>query len=296
MVLSTILLAVIWTINGQNSVSFVENWNSSTSNLFDIYASAQEGTAISGYPDPNALDGRSLKLTLNPNVSPGVNGAPAAETNLRYGYGTFWARAKTANCSAQPNAGVVTGIFTYFNNGSDLNGNGLPDNDEIDFEWLCAEPEVVYLTIWTDYQPDPVAFRQVIRSINLKTGTILMECFREQFGWCSTVGQPLNASEQQPTTITPIPNYDSSTQYYYYGITYLANQVIFKIFANGVTYTLWNYQGPTSRIPDQPMYFMHNVWHTATWYPMDNNGSDIQTPEYPVNVYIDMSNFTLPNN
>jgi beta-glucanase (GH16 family) len=88
---------------------------------------------------------------LNPNASRGVGGSPAAETKSRYKYGTYWTRVKTANCSAQPKAGVVTGIFTYFNDGADRNGNGLPDNNEIDFEWLGAKSEVVYLTIWTDY-------------------------------------------------------------------------------------------------------------------------------------------------
>jgi hypothetical protein len=57
-------------------------------------------------------------------------------------------------------------------------------------------------------------------------------------------------------------NYDSSARYYDYGMTFEANRVHFMIVANGVTHTLWDYWGPSNRVPGQPMHFMHNVWHT----------------------------------
>jgi hypothetical protein len=91
-------------------------------------------------------------------------------------------------------------------------------------------------------------------------------------------------------------NYDSSARYYDYGMTFEANRVHFMIVANGVTHTLWDYWGPSNRVPGQPMHFMHNVWHTDNWYPMDDNGSAVETPKYPVNVYIDTSSFTPLNN
>jgi hypothetical protein len=161
-VLIPILLALIWTGNGDNG-PFWEEWQHPTSDLFTVYATANQGTAKSANADHDALDGWSLKLTLNSNAKRGVSGSSAAETKSRYKYGTYWARVKTANCSAQPKAGVVTGIFTYFNDGANHNGNGLPDNSEIDFEWLCAKPEVVHLSIWTDYQETvPAKFRQVL--------------------------------------------------------------------------------------------------------------------------------------
>ncbi len=186
----------------------------------------------------------------------------------------------------------MTGIFTYFNDGADRNGNELPDNNEIDFEWLGAKSEVVYLTIRTDYQEsDPAKFRQVHRTINIKTGHILMECYREQFGSCSTSGKPLSESERHPTKIAAISNYDSSARYYDYGITFEVDRVRFMIVANGVTHTLWDYRGTSDRIPGQPMHFMHNIWHTDNWYPMDDNGSAVETPKYSVNVYIDTSSF-----
>ncbi len=191
----------------------------------------------------------------------------------------------------------MTGIFTYFNDGADRNGNELPDNNEIDFEWLGAKSEVVYLTIRTDYQEsDPAKFRQVHRTINIKTGHILMECYREQFGSCSTSGKPLSESERHPTKIAAISNYDSSARYYDYGITFEVNRVRFMIVANGVTHTLWNNRGTSDRIPGQPMHFMHNIWHTDNWYPMDDNGSAVETPKYSVNVYIDTSSFAPLSN
>jgi hypothetical protein len=255
-----------------------------------MYSNPTHGTPTSGYSDASASDGRSLKLTLNPNPPPGVGGAPAAETLSLFQYGTYWARVKTANCSNQPKAGVVTGVFTYFNDGSDSNGNGLPDNSEIDFEWLCARPEVIHLSIWTDYlESNPPQLRVVYRTINIKTGVILMECYREAFGQC----QPLSTAEKQPTSITPLPSYDSVNKYYEYGLIVEPNRVRFLMVDNGVTYTWWDYRGPTARIPKQPMHFMHNVWHTNDWYPIDDpNGEAVQKPTSPVNAYVDYSSFT----
>jgi hypothetical protein len=123
-VLIPILLALIGTENGDNG-PFWEEGQHPTSDLFTVYATANQGTTKSANADHDALDGWSLKLTLNPNAKRGVGGSPAAQTKSRYKYGTYWARVKTANCSAQPKAGVVTGIFTYFNDGADHNGNGL---------------------------------------------------------------------------------------------------------------------------------------------------------------------------
>lgn len=110
---------------------FTENWDSPNSDIFVTYAT--HGAASSGFDDPAATDSKALRLTLNARPPPGVGGAPAAETFARYQYGTYWTRAKTGNCSNQPQAGVVSGIFTYFNDGGDRNGNGIPVNSRIKF-------------------------------------------------------------------------------------------------------------------------------------------------------------------
>lgn len=62
--------------------------------------------------------------------------------------------------SEQPKAGAVVGFYTYYNDkyGSaqtpDINGNGVPDNSEIDFEWLIANPRIVNMTAYTDFDDE----------------------------------------------------------------------------------------------------------------------------------------------
>jgi len=269
---------------------FTENWSSPSSSIFVTYAT--HGSAQSGFVDDQALDSRSLRLTLNSSPPPGVGGAPAAETLQRYQFGTYWTRAKTGNCSAQPKAGVVSGIFTYFNDGRDRNGNGLPDNSEIDFEWLCAAPEIVHLSIWTDYEEaDPPRLRALYRTINLRTGRVLMDCYREAFGQC----QLLSGPERQPSSVNPLPGYDSSTKYYSYGLEFAEDRVHFMIQEEdgGEIITLWDYRGPSQRIPKDSMHFMHNVWHTNNWWPEDDVTA-IETPRSPVYMFVDRSTFVPP--
>jgi hypothetical protein len=231
-------------ITTSNSQSFTENWASSSSPYFVTYGT--HGSATSGTLDDLADDGRSLRITLNASPRPGVGGAPAAETLARYRYGSYWTRAKTGNCTAQPKAGVVTGIFTYFNDGGDRNGNGLPDNSEIDFEWLCAAPDVLHLSIWTDYiEADPPRIRVTYRSLNVKTGRVLLDCYREAFGQCQLLSMP----ERQPSSTTPIPNYDPTNRYYWYGLQFEANRVHFMMKDDSDnTITLWDYRGPTGKL------------------------------------------------
>src|SRR5690606_38896628 len=85
-------------------------------------------------------------------------------------------RIRTADCTGQGRLGVVTGTFTYSSNHADENGNGLPDNDEIDIEVLCAQPHVVWLTIWTDYDGATGAVRKISRAIDMRTGKVLHNC------------------------------------------------------------------------------------------------------------------------
>jgi beta-glucanase (GH16 family) len=157
---------------------------------------------------------------------------------------------------------VVTGVFTYSNDHSDGNGNGLPDNSEIDIEWLCAQPEVIYLTLWTDYTESNL--RKVSRVIDLRAGKIISTCFSTYFGECVAV----SASENQPTSVPAIPNYNSATEYFEYGFNWSANAVTFYVVnRNGQRVTLWDYRGPAARIPTKPGAFMQNVWHTNNWDP-----------------------------
>lgn len=162
------------------------------------------------------------------------------------------------------------------------------DNSELDFEWLCAAPEIVHLSIWTDYrESDPPQIRVTYRSINLRTGRVLLDCYRESFGECQLLPGP----ERQPPSVTPIPGYDSSTAYYWYGLQFEEGRLHFMMRdGNNATITLWDYRG--SRLPQDGMHFMHNVWHTNNWWPEEDDGTAIEAPTSPVYMFVDASTFT----
>jgi hypothetical protein len=236
------------------------NWTSATQAYFHKVSSPHEVAAVA---DPAANDGSALRLRLNARPAPNPGGGVEISSNTTYGFGDYRSRLKTANCAGQTRAGVITGFFTYFNDGSDWDGDGIPDNSEIDVEWLCAQPEVVYLTIYTDYAEGNL--RKTSRVINLRTGQILSTCFSRYFGDCVGV----SAAENQPTSVPAIPNYDSSTEFFEYGFTWSRNAVTFDLVnRDGSRVVLWDYRGPADRIPTRNALYLTNVWHTNNWDPI----------------------------
>ncbi len=271
--------------------TLLENWATTTPTDF-LLLSRGASQAVSNVADSAAIDGKVLQLQVGPQATPGPGGGSEIETTQPITYGTYTSRLKTVNCAGQPAAGVVTGYFTYFNDGEDYNENGLPDNSEIDFEWLCAEPEVIYLTMWTDYRDSDEAHRRVGRKINLRTGQIEYSCYFEQYSAC----QALNGNENQPTTVPALPGYDSSTAYYEYGFTWSATRVTWWI-VNPTTnqpIVLWDYQGPPARIPKLSSYYMTNAWHTVSWTPDDRPTATL-APTATVSAYVDWTKFTTIN-
>jgi hypothetical protein len=231
-------------------------------------------------------------LVLGANPQPTPAGGAEVGTNARLQFGTFSTRLRTADCGGQPNAGVVTGFFTFFNDGSDTTGDGLPDNSEIDFEWLCAEPQTLYLTMWTDYRDSDAAQKRVSRGINLATGTILYTCYYTAFGDCT---EALSGAEAAPSTLAPLAGYDSSARYYEYGFDWATDSVVWWIRnpQDSQKITLWNYRGPKARITQIPAAFLTNVWHTSDWTP-DSRPNATAAPTQAVSVWVDWTRYEAP--
>ena len=270
---------------------FLEQWNASGSTLFSLYSPGQ-CLAQSNVASDSASDHKALQLTVVPSVQPGAGKGPEVATKTTYSYGVYSARLKSADCTGQPDAGIVTGLFTYFNDGSDKNGNGLPDNNEIDFEWLGAEPQSIYLTMWTDYRDSDEKHNRVSRKINLSTGKIERCIYGENFDQQI----PLTGLENQPTQVPALPGYNSATAYYEYGFSWSSNRVTWWIInpADGSKIILWDYQGPAARISAPPASYQVNAWHTKTW-PPENRPTAIKPPTSPVSAYVDWVRFdTLP--
>jgi len=263
---------------------FFEDWEGPSSAHFST-RTPSGARVLFNVPQGAVGDGRTLQLELPPNPSSGPGGGPEVSTRNRCLYGHFSTRLKTVDTASQPKAGVVTGYFTYFNNNNqDHNANGLPDNSEIDFEWLAAQPEVVYMTLWTDYRTADASFRRVGRAVNLRTGQILYTCYSEAFGQCQTLAGP----EAEPTVIPALPGYNSATEFYEYGFDWTPTRVTWWIKNpdTGRKLVLWDYRGPAARIPSVPAYYMTNVWYTSGWYPPGMPDA-IERPKGPLSAFVD---------
>jgi endo-1,3-1,4-beta-glycanase ExoK len=96
------------------------------------------------------LAGGKLRLTLSDRggkVRP--IGCGEIHTNKRYGYGRYEARLRSAAGS-----GLNTAFFTYV--GPPV---GVPEHDEIDFEFIGKQPDTVDITVWTKGKSSGAAVR-----------------------------------------------------------------------------------------------------------------------------------------
>jgi len=290
-IVGTALVSLVTAISLQTGLifaapAFTEQWTGSTSPYFNFLLNGGS-TITSNVADAAASDGKIVDLTLPAFPSAGPGGGPNLQSPILYGFGTYETRMKTLDCSSQPNTGAISGFFTYLNDGADQNGNSVKDNSEIDFEWLCAEPNVVWLTMWTDYQDSPLAMKRVYRELDIASGTIRRTCYSEGFGACTQnlTGSP---TEGSPSTIAGLSGYNSSAAYYTYGFTWATNRMTWYMYhpSTGAKIILWDYQGPTSRITQRPAYYMFNAWHTNNW-PPPNNPNAVQQPNSPRHLKLD---------
>jgi hypothetical protein len=268
-------------------VTFTEEWDDITTQHFTLQPRPRN--TITVVPDDTEADDGLLEMRLGarPGVGPG-NGAQIQSTAL-YTSGTFSTKLKTADCSAQPNAGVVTGFFTFFNDGTDLDRDGLDDNSEIDFEWLCAKPEEIYLTMWTDFEESTGAQERVLRYINLQTGVIRRQCFFRRFGFQNCEDLTNAPNENMPTTITPIDDYAPHQKFYEYGFTWSTSRVQWWVVDLSVqpprTIILWDYRRP-DRIPTRAARYLTNIWHTTSFLPLGMPSAK-QKPRIPISQFVD---------
>jgi beta-glucanase (GH16 family) len=266
----------------------VEDWTSSSSRL---YAQANRGGsgAAGGQSHDDALDGKALTLTIPADAGSSPGNAAEVESRASYRYGSFSSRVRTADCAQQRSTGAVTGIFTYGNDGRDHDGDGITDNSEIDVEILCARPDVLNLTIWTDYDEAGHAQQRVSRVIDLSAGKILSTCYLTSFdGPCS----PLSGAQNRPSAVPAVAGFDSSASYHDYRIDWTAERVVFTVTdGTAKPITLWDYEGPSTRIPQQSSRYLLNLWHTDDWTP---NGSPSATrpPQSPLSAFVDSSTVT----
>lgn len=266
--------------------SFLEEFNHSESGYFR-HGTGGRGADFTwkfGADSPTEPGTKILLLKIDPEDVAGAGRGPDISSKEFCHFGTYSARIKVPDVrKIQPDVGAVVGYFTYYMN----KDHGL---SEIDFEWLLADPEIIYVGTWTGPRGD---LRRIGREINLAKGIIYNTSYREDL---SGINKTLSGAQNQPETISAIEGYDASSQFYTYGFDWFPNRIrwwmVHPVTAD--TVVLWDYQGSQTGIPQGQTRYMINFWHTNNW-PVETNKNSIEKPLHPYEVEVDWM-FYKPEN
>ncbi len=205
------------------------------------------GTIAFGVADMAASDGKVATLTrTGGQTTIGTGGAEEIVGNRSFSYGTFRYRFQLASCKTSEE--LVNGLFTYFNDGSTAS-DGLTINREVDIEILCGEPQLINLTIWTEYDSDTKCKNQS-RVIDTTTGTVYVYADDQSSG------------DQTGMTSDPqlmIPGFPAAGTFYEMGFTWTPTELTYFMSIGGSYVTLWDATDAT-RIPQAPMTQHFNLW------------------------------------
>lgn len=258
--------------------SFREDFDGSTPQYF-TYASTgnrADFTRTFGAPSTVEPGTRVLSFKIDPSDPAGAGRGPEIISNDFTHYGTYSARIKVPDVRKdQPNVGAVVGYFTY-------HMDKLEGLSEIDFEWLIADPTVIYVGTWTG---PGGALKRIGRTINLAKGTVYETNYRE-----GHKGEriPLTGLQNEPETITPLDGYDASSQFYTYGFDWHADRLRWWMLhpVTSDTIVLWNYRGSQRGIPQNKSKYRLNFWHTSDWSVVTNPNS-LEKPVKPFELEVD---------
>jgi hypothetical protein len=178
-------------------------------------------------------------------------------------YGKFETRVRFSSCGT--NEEVVDGIFTYFR-GGDENGNGITDNSEIDIEYLCGTPNLLWLTTYTDFDDfAPGRLRKLSRKVDMRTGA-----YEVYTDW------PPTTTERGTIAGLSVPGFPDANTFYTVGFEWRADVVRYYIRLGGKEVDLFVIRD-ASRVPRRRAGFLLNTWHAnAHW----TNGA---AADYPAN-------------
>ena len=230
---------------------------------FGVDSSTEPGTSV-------------LSFKIDPTDPAGAGRGPEIISNEFTHYGTYSARLRVPDPrSHQPNVGAVVGYFTYHMDDT----AGL---SEIDFEWLIADPRVIYVGTWTGPSG---ALKRIGRTINLAEGTIYGTTYREGH---QGEREPLTGMQNQPETIEAIDGYDASSQFHTYGFDWHPDHLRWWMLhpVTSDTVTLWDYRGSQRGIPQNASKYRLNFWHTSDW-SVATNPNSLEKPLKPFELEVD---------
>lgn len=225
-------------------------------------------------------DTQVLSFKLDPKEKAGPGKGPEIISKELTHFGTYATRLKVPDPrEIQPNVGAVVGYFTYHMDCEE----GL---SEIDFEWLLADPEVIYMGTWTG---ESGKLKRVGRTINLARGIIYTTEYREDHS--KTREKLTSPSENYPEKIEAIEGYDASLQFYSYGFDWNAERIRWWMLhpTSADTVVLWDYRGERG-IPQHPSKYRMNFWHTNNW-SVETNPKSLENPKKRFELEVDWMSY-----
>lgn len=262
--------------------SFVEDFSEASSQYFRYGSTGNKSDfkykmGVNSSIEP---DTKVLSFKIDPLDSAGAGRGPEIISKSFTHFGSYAARLKVPEAKAvQPNVGAVVGYFTY-------HVDSIPGLSEIDFEWLLADPTVIYVGTWTGHRGELV---RVGRTINLAKGIVYETSYRENHNGIRT---PLTGMQNQPETIAAIPDFDASAGFYTYGFDWYPDRIQWWMLhpTSGEKIVLWDYQGTTRGIPQHRTRYRMNFWHTKDW-SVETNPLSKEKPLHPYELEVDWMSY-----
>jgi hypothetical protein len=217
-----------------------------------------------------------LSFKIDPADSAGAGRGPEIISTQLTHFGSYSTRLKVPDVKhIQPNVGAVVGYFTY-------HVDSIQGLSEIDFEWLIADPTVIYIGTWTGQRGK---LERIGRTINLAKGIIYNTAYRVNH---TGTDSALSGEQNKPDTIAAIADYDASKRFYTYGFDWQSDRIRWWI-EHPVTkkkITLWDYTGSRVGIPQHASLYRMNFWHTNNW-SVHTNPLSLEKPLQPYELEVD---------
>jgi beta-glucanase (GH16 family) len=262
--------------------TFQEEFNDSVSSYFS-HGTGGKGADFTwkmGVDSPTESGTKILSFKIDPDDVAGAGRGPEIISNDFTFYGTYAARLKVPDVrDIQPNVGAVVGYFTY-------RIDSIYGQSEIDYEWLIADPEIIYIGTWTGSRENS---KRIGRTINMAKGIIHDTSYRER---TSGVSSPLTGEQNYPETLFPIEGYDASSRFYTYGFDWYPDRIRWWMIhpVTSDTVVLWDYRASQIGMPETHTRYRMNFWHTNNW-PVVGNPNSIEKPISPFELEVDWMSY-----
>lgn len=277
-----ILFFAFQNVFGQDKIAFKEDFSESISVFFSngsrgTKADFKNNAGVESSIE-NGIKIISFKLDTN-DVAGAGKGPEIISKNFTH-FGTYSTRLKIPDArTLQPNVGAVVGYFTYHEDKT----LGL---SEIDFEWLLADPNIIYVGTWTGKSGK---LQRIGRTINLKTGEILSTAYRANH---DGVNYPFKGRQNKPKKLAKIENYDASARFYTYGFDWYSDRITWWLLHpnTGKKMILWDYRGSSRGIPLHASKYRMNFWHTNNW-AVETNPLSLEKPKHNFELEVDWMSY-----